>query len=130
MRFTDRRIIVDDGVHSDERIALHDAAVEHGAMTNVSFFLDDRADTRESMQYASILDVGALAQFDMAEIAAQARTRTDVASGTNDDIADQHGGGMNKCGGIDDRRDAVDRIDSEVHGDRVFAGGPMLPQRG
>jgi hypothetical protein len=113
--FTDRRVIVDDGIHADERIALHDAAMQHGAMTNVSFFLDDGADPRESMQYASILDIGALAQFDMAEIAAQARARTDVASGANNDIADQDGGGMNKCLTIDDWRDAVDRINSEVH---------------
>ena len=56
----------------------------------------------------------------MAKIAAQARARADVASGANDDIADQHGGGMDKCLGIDDRRDAVDRIDSELHGGHFF----------
>ena len=86
-------------------------------MTNVSFFLDDRADPRESVQHASVLNIGALAQFDMAEIAAQARSRTDVASRANNDIADQHGGGMNECLRIDDGRNAVDRIDGEVHGD-------------
>ena len=53
----------------------------------------------------------------LAKIAAQARARTDVASGANNDVTDQHSGGMNKCLRIDDRRDAVDRIDSEVHGD-------------
>jgi hypothetical protein len=36
---------------------------------------------------------------------------------------------MNKGSRIDDRSDAVDRIDSEFHGGHVLAGGPMLQQR-
>src|SRR6476661_5532313 len=79
--FADDCVVVDDGVHADERVAFDDATVEHRAVTDVAVLADDGVGAGKAMRDAGILQVGARADLDPAEIAAQRRAGSDVAAG-------------------------------------------------
>ncbi|MPN52338.1 hypothetical protein SDC9_199994 [bioreactor metagenome] len=87
--------------------------MQHGPMPDVSIFLDHRVGPGKAVHHAGILQIGAGLQDQTPEIAAQAGARPDITTGTDDDVADQHGTGMDIGGRIDDRNDAIDGIDSQ-----------------
>ena len=47
-RLADHRVVVDHGVHADQRIALDDAAVQHRPVADVPVLLDDRVGARDT----------------------------------------------------------------------------------
>jgi len=82
------------------------------AVSNVTIFLDHGVGSRESVHDTGILQVGAGFQNQAAEVAAQAGAGADIAVGADDDVANQHGTGMNVGSGINDRHNAVDGVNA------------------
>ena len=53
--FADRRVVHDDGVHPNERVASNARAVNHGAVANVRVLFEHDSDTREHVDDATLL---------------------------------------------------------------------------
>jgi hypothetical protein len=102
------------------------------AVPHVLVLLHDRVPIRNRVDHAGILDVDAATQDEPPEVASEARARPDVASGTYDDFADQHGTGMYEGRGIDDGNDPVDCEDSRTahpNASRSSLQGSMILRR-
>jgi hypothetical protein len=72
----------------------------------------------KTVHHTRILHVRAGTKLDAAEIAAQRCRRAYVTSGTDDNVADQHGAGVHERGRIDDRSHAIDGPD--LHRRRIL----------
>ena len=101
----------DHGVHADERVAADAAAVEDRTVADMAVLLDDRVGVGKAVHDAGVLEVGAGAQLQAAEIAAQRGGGADIAARVHDHVADQDRGGVDEGGGVDDGDDAVDGVD-------------------
>jgi hypothetical protein len=99
-------------VHSDQRVLLNDAPMQHRAMPDVTALVDQRIVPRKRVQHTGVLDIGARTDVEAAEVAAQRCRRADVTVGTDNHVADQHGAWMHVCRWIHHWRHAIDRIDS------------------
>ena len=88
----DDRVVHHHGVHPDQGVAADTAAVQHGTVADVSVDLDHRVGARETVHHAGVLQVRTILQHEPAEVAAQARRRTHIAAGADQDVADQDGG--------------------------------------
>src|SRR5690606_22797942 len=113
--FADDGLVHDDGIHAHHGIAPYGAAMQYRAMPDMPVDVDQRVIFGHAMNDTGILHIGAFAQDDAAEIAAQAGQRPHIDARPDDHVADQHGSGMDISGGVYNRRQAVDGIDFE-HG--------------
>jgi hypothetical protein len=91
-------------------VAPHQAATEHRAVPDVAVRLHEHLRAGKAVEHAAVLHVRACLQHDLAEVAAQRSTRTDIAAGADDHVADQDGGGMHVGAGVDDGHQGVDGI--------------------
>jgi hypothetical protein len=109
--FADDGAVHDRCIHAHQRIPADPAAMQDGAMADMAVFFDHRIGAGKAMHDAAILDVGAALQDQSAEIAAQRSARPDITAGADDDVADQHGRGVDEGLRMNHRNDAVDGID-------------------
>src|SRR5690606_4608505 len=105
--------------------------MQHGAMPDVSVFLDNGILLRYSVYDATVLNIRAFTENDSTEVAAQRRQRADVGAGPHDHITDQNCRWMDKRSAVDDRGNSVDGVNLQ-HGALpvyLFAGYSMTPLR-
>ena len=81
-------------------------------MADMTVLLHDHVAAGKAVQDAAVLDVGTGGHHHLAEVASQAGQRTHVAAGTNQDVSDEDGFGMNERGGMDDGDDTLDLVDA------------------
>jgi len=72
-------------------------------VADVTVFFHHAIDVSAGMDHAVVLQVGATPKFDAAEIASHHRSRADIATCADNDVADQDSRGMNVCRRVDDR---------------------------
>ena len=85
--------------------------MQHGAVADMSIFLDNGVGAGEAMHHATVLHVAARFEHDAAEIAAQAGRRSDIAARADDHIAGQDRSRMHERARIDDRHEAVNFVE-------------------
>ena len=101
-----------DAVDRIDEARQQSAAMKDRAVPDIGAFTqNDLAIAGEGMRYTSVLHIAAGLHHDTPHIAPERGVGPDIAVLTDDHIADQGCGGMDIGGGIDDRYDAVDRID-------------------
>jgi len=99
------------------------------AVADMAVFLDHRVGMGKTMHDAAVLQIGAAFQDQTAEIPAQRGARPDIATGPDDDIADQDSGWMDKGFVVNHRNDAVDGIDIGHDLPRGSVGCPVCGRR-
>lgn len=81
--------------------------MENSAVTYMAVFFDNSIHAGKTVQHARILNVAALLQDHAPEITTQRCVRSYVAARTNDNVADQNGGRVQKCARINHGHNAI-----------------------
>ncbi len=82
-------LIHDDGAHTDQTMRLHGAAMQNDAMPNADKVSQDRGvSVAGHMQHAGVLNVGAVTDPNVVDIAPHHRVEPDAGMVADDDIAD------------------------------------------
>jgi hypothetical protein len=123
--FADDGFVEDGGAHADEAFVLDGAGVEDGAMADGDEFADDGGDVVGEVDDAAVLDVGAFANVDVVDIAAEDGGGPDAAAGGEPDVADDDSLGGDVGGRVDLRLNkeeagAFGRIHEVMIGRRQF----------
>ena len=103
----DLAAVHDDRAEADEGAVVEDAAVDHGHVADQHVFADERGEPlggparplRIDVDHAAVLDVGARADPDRVDVAAQHAIVPDARLGPDFDVADQLRAGRDEGGG-------------------------------
>ena len=93
--------VEDGGAHADEAIVLDGAGVENRAVSDGDEFADAHGEVLGEVDDAAVLDVGAFADFDVVDVAAEDGGGPDAAVRGEADVADDDGLGGDVGGGVD-----------------------------
>src|SRR5690606_2350872 len=120
LRRDDRLLAHDGGVHdhrldADERVAPDARTVDDGAVPDVALLFHHAIEVGCRVHHAVVLHVRVGLHHDAAEIAAQHRTRPDVAPRADDDVADQHRARVHPGLRVDHRDDALESVYGRSH---------------
>jgi hypothetical protein len=130
---THEREVADDGtvhhhaVHAHQDAATDVAAVQHGAVADVPICFDHHIAAGKAVQHTTVLHVGTATHHDLAEVATQAGQRSNVRPGTNHHVTDENRFGVDECGGMHHRDDALDLVDTHPVNLRELPTGSTGP---
>ena len=88
--------------------------MKHGTVADMAVHLDDGIGSGKPVHDTGVLEIASLLQDEPAKIAPQRRTGPHIGTGPDNHIADQHRAGMHVGAGMNDRNDAVYRVDHGI----------------
>jgi len=124
--------VEDDGADADEDVVFHDAAVDGGVVADGDSVADeDGVAIFHAVEHGAVLDVGAGADADLVDVAAEDGVHPDGGVLAEDDVADDLGGDVDVGGGRDGWKQAAERTDhaSSVIGREVGNVGKQTFER-
>src|SRR5438876_6806295 len=117
--FADGYAVEDDGAHADEAAVGDVAAVQGNTVADGDVVAEDqRIFVAHDVKDRAVLDIGARADADVVDVAADHRAGPDAGVFADDHVADEHGSGIDVSGGGD--FGAVAAIGSD-HADGAFS---------
>src|SRR5690242_17101020 len=98
----DVHAVQNDRAHADEAARLDDAAVQRAAVADGDVIAKDEGVlVAHDVEHAAVLNVGARADADVVDVAANHGTGPNAGVVADDDVTDDDGGGVNVGGGGD-----------------------------